>query len=504
MTIPTAQALAVTAGTLALSAVLGGWYSRGKISSAEAFVTARNTTSHGATTATLVASSMGAWILFSPAEAGAAFGGITAVAGYALGSAVPMVVFVRLGPRIRRLIPDGHTLTEYAYARYGSAMYAYVLLVSVSYMFVFLAAEMTGIAGALSFLAAVPEWQTAGLVGFGVLVYAGYGGLRASIFTDTIQTLLVLPLLAVCFGGAVLSLGGTSVLYETITATNPTLLDPGFLPGLQFGAYIVIAVLGAEMLNQTWWQRIYAARDEATVRRSFGVAAVAVLPMLTLAGVFGIAASGMNLVVADSTAPGYNADVALFVLVANALPDWVALVVVLLAVLLVASTVDTLFNALSSVVTADLPLLLDDPEERTLTRTARLSTVLVALAATIIGAQGYSVLQLFLTADLLAAATFVPLLAGLYSPGLTERGALAASLSGLTLGAAFMPTLRGLLRLPFLPKPSFLAAFGIAALVSTGMALCAAELSDESYDLRDLSTRIRRLDERVSDGGERL
>ncbi len=260
------------------------------------------------------------------------------------------------------------------------------------------------------------------------------------------------------------------------------------------------------MLNQTWWQRIYAARDEATVRRSFAVAAVAVVPMLTLAGVFGIAASGLGLVVTDPSAVGYNADVALFVLVANALPDWVALLVVLLAVLLVTSTVDTLFNALSSVVTADLSLLLSDPDGRTLTRTARLCTVVVALAATAIGARGYSVLQLFLTADLLAAATFVPLLAGLYSPSLTERGALASSLSGLMFGATVMPTIRGLLpsTLFFFPFPSssFFAAFSTASLVSTGAVWWFVHRSDERYELTRLSTEIRRLDDRTTDGGE--
>ncbi|MFC7315657.1 sodium:solute symporter family transporter, partial [Halomarina halobia] len=190
-------ALAVTFVVVALTAAAGIAASRRGIEGVEDFISARNTVGGGSLTATIVASSMGAWILFSPAEAGAAFGGLSAVVGYALGSAVPLAAYSVLGPRIRRLIPEGHSLTEYAYVRYGPTMYAFVLVISVAYMFTFLAAELTGIAGGLEVVAGVPAWQTAVVVGGAVLLYTAYGGLKASIFTDAVQTLVILPLLAV-------------------------------------------------------------------------------------------------------------------------------------------------------------------------------------------------------------------------------------------------------------------------------------------------------------------
>jgi Na+/proline symporter len=504
--VSTEFALAATAVTVAVVALFGGVYARGRVGSVEEFVTARNATGRGVTTATLIASSMGAWILFSPAEAGAAFGGLSAIAGYAVGSAAPLLAYVVLGPRIRELIPEGHSITEYAYARYGSAMYTYVLLVSVFYMFIFLSAEMTGVAGALALVAGVPEWQTAGIVGLGVLAYTGYGGLRASIFTDAVQTVVILPLLAVGFVGAILSLGGVDTVHSQVSTANPQLLAPGFVPGLKFGAYVVVAVLGAELVNQAWWQRIYAAQDSETVERSFGIAALAVIPMILLAGFFGLAAAGLDLVVTDPTSSQYNADIAFFVLLGETFPGWVTAAVVVLAVLLVTSTADTLFNAISSVVTADLPRLLDDPDSDRLTAVARALTAVVALAATAIGAQGMSVLRLFLTADLLAAATFVPLLAGLYSERLTGRGALAASVSGLVVGVAYFPTLRGLLTtvgIGGLPAPSFFVSFLTAAGVSAGLTAVAALLSGTRYDLGRLSREVGRLDDVATDGGGR-
>jgi Na+/proline symporter len=369
-------------------------------------------------------------------------------------------------------------------------------------MFVFLAAEMTGITGALALVAGVPARWTASLIGLFVLAYTAYGGLEASIFTDTIQTLLILPLLAVGFAGALFALGGTDEIYRTATAGSPELLNPAFLPGVEFGAYVVIAVVGAEMLNQAWWQRIYAAENSGTLRRSFLISALAVLPMIVLAGLFGVAAAGLGLV---NTGANYNADIAFFLVLQEAFPEWIVLIVVLLAVLLVMSTADTLFNAIASVVTADLPRVLDDPSRGTLTAAARALTAVVAIAAAWVGAQGYSVLELFLTADLLAAATFLPLLAGLYTERLTGSGALTASLAGLLVGLAFFPTLREPVSavVPVLPTASFLYAFLGAALVSGGSALLASRLTGSRYDLGRLDREIGQLDEGepAADGG---
>jgi Na+/proline symporter len=495
--------LGLTAVVLAVFAAIGVWYARGRITTVEDFISARNSAGRRTLTATIVASSMGAWILFSPAEAGAAFGGVTAVLGYALGSALPLLAYAVVGPRIRRLIPEGHSITEYAYARYGSAMYAYVLLASVAYMFVFLAAEFTGIASALSLLAGVPGWQTAALVGATVFAYTVYGGLRSSMFTDVLQTLLVLPLLAISVGVVFLVLGGPFAAFEAVSSTRPELFSLGYLPGLEFGVYVAVAVLAAEMVNQAWWQRVYAARDTGTLSQSFGLAAVLVVPMVVAVGLLGPLAVGLGLV--DGTG---DASVSFFLVVNEVLPDWAVLVVAVLAVLLVVSSADTLFNAIASVVTADLPRLLDVDETR-LTAVARLFTGVVALGATVVGMQGYSVLTLFLFADLLAAATFVPLLFGLYSRTAWEGGAVAGNLAGLAVGLAFFPPARGALDAvglgPLLPAGSFLWSFLGAAGVSALVVALTARIGRRTYDLGRLAREVHRLDvgeeEASADGG---
>lgn len=497
--VSTSVALAVTVVTVLAFTAVGLFAARGRVHTVEDFISARDSAGRGTLTATVIASMMGAWILFSPGEAGAAFGGLPAILGYAIGGAIPLLLFIPVGARIRAVMPAGHSLTEFAYARFGHGMYVFVLIVSVFYMFIFLAAEMTGIARALSLVAGVPLWQTAGLIGGFVLIYTVYGGLVASILTDTIQTLVILPLLAIGFAGALFALGGTGEIHTAAATADPVLLDPTFRPGLEFGVYVAFAIIGANMLNQGMWQRVYAADSDTTLRHGFGFAALVVIPMVLLAGLFGVAAAALGL-----TEPG-TASIAFFLVLEEAFPTWVTLLVVILAILLVMSSADTMFNAIASVVTADLARLLNDPPQRTLWISGRVLTVSIAIGAVLIGSQGFSVLELFLTADLLAAAVFVPFLAGLYTERLSGPGAMTASVLGMVIGIAYFPFLRGpLLAIPgmdvILPEPSFLLAFVGATVVSALFTALVTVLGDAQIDLDTIDRDIRALDEPGTDG----
>ena len=496
--VSSAVALGLTVATLVGFAGLGIWYSRGGDGSADDFLTARNSVGRRRLTATLMASVMGVWILFSAPEAGAGFG-IAAVVGYGIGEAVPMLAYSKVGPRVRELLPEGHSLTEYAHARYGSAFYGFVVLVSALYMFVFVAAELTGIAGALSLVAGVPQWQTALLVGGFVLLYTGYGGLRATIVTDTVQAVLVVPLLALVVGGLVVALGGPGAIYADVAASNPGLVDPTNLAGLQFGLALAFAIFGAEMVNQTWWQRIYAGSDSDAVAGSFRAASALNGTTVVVAALLGIVA------VANAGGSLESPSVAFFALVGSVFGEGVSLAVVLLALLLVVSSVDSLFSALASLVTADLPRLVE-ADDRQLRLGARLLTGIVAVAAIYVSVRAQSVLRLFFFADLLGAAVAVPLLYGLYSRRLTGRGALASSLAGLAVGLAFFPDFRGVwTAIPLvgdlLPAadPLYLTTFGGAMVVSGAATLVSARRSSATFDFERLADAESVA---VTDGGE--
>ncbi len=182
------------------SAVLGaalccfaflGLRARGRTGSLDDYVTARNSQTGTSLGLSFVASGMGAWILFAPPEIGA-FIGPVALAGYALGSALPLVVLGLYGPIIRRALPDGRSIAEFAEACYGRGVRRWVTLVSVAYMACFLAAELTAIGAITALLSDVPPgWVIIGVT-LTTLLYTVRGGLRASLATDRWQAWLLL------------------------------------------------------------------------------------------------------------------------------------------------------------------------------------------------------------------------------------------------------------------------------------------------------------------------
>ncbi len=381
------------------------------------YTVSRNQIGGGVALATVTASALGAWILFGPPEAGSAFGGITAILGYCLGSAGAIFLFVFVGPRLRQIMPWGRSLNEYVSHRFGYGpfarpMYGLTVAVMLLYMFVYLAAELTAIAQALQLVINVPLLWTSLAVITIVFLYTAYGGLKATILTDAVQFVLIVPLLLVCFGAIALTMGGFSAAFEPVTANLPDLLSFNNIGGLRFGGSLILAVVSAELFNQGNWQRVYACRDDATVRRSFLGSSLVILPLIFIAGLLGIMAAGVNL----------SGPTAFFELLQTlAIPVWLVWAVVLLALALVMSSLDTLLNGIASVFTADLLKMTHQPEQVLLI--SRLLTVAVGIPAVAIAAQGYSVLYLFFIADLLCAAMIFPIVFSLYNRYQTAKNA---------------------------------------------------------------------------------
>ena len=406
----------------------------------EDYVVSRNQISSAVALATVTASALGAWILFSPAEAGSDpyFGGISAILGYCIGSATAVFVFVFVGPRLRQIMPWGHSLNEYVRYRFantsagnnswGRAMYLLTLAVMLLYMFVYLAAELTAIAQALKIIADVPLVITASVVIAADFLYTAAGGLKATILTDALQFVLIVPLLLICFGATIVLLGGFDQAFAPVAEKLPAMLSLGNLPSLRFGATLIIAIIAAELFNQGNWQRVYACRDDQTVRRSFLGSSLVILPLLFLSGLLGLIAAGFEL----------SGTTAFFDLLQTLnIPSWLPAAVVLLAVALVMSSLDTLLNGISAVFTVDLLRLSNQPEQVLLI--SRTLTIVVGALAVAIASQGISVLYLFFVADLICAALIVPIVFSLYSRYQTAANAFFSAIAGIIIGILFFP-----------------------------------------------------------------
>lgn len=415
----------------------------------EAYVTARGQVGTMAMTATLFASAMGSWVLFGPPEA-ATWGGIPAVLGYSLGAALPSLLYIPLSRRLRTLMPCGHSLTEYVQHRYGRTMHGLVLGIMLFYLFVALTAQVTGMAFIMQLVADVPLWMTAGVTLVATVAYTALGGLRASIFTDGIQSVLLLPLLAMGALGTVVVVGDPSALTSSVGDRAPELLQWSFRPGLEGGAALIIGIAAASMFNQGTWQRVYAAERVESLQRSFAIVAAAMVIVVLGTGILGLAAVGRGQ--ADP------ASAALFTLLLDTAPAGTGLGLVLLGLALVMSSADTILNALASLVAVDLRTVVPGLGAETLLRAARWTTVGLAVPVFLVAAQGYSVLYLFLVADLVCVAALLPVFGGLFSRRVTNRAATLGTCAGLVAGGVLFPA-------PGSATPQLLPAFSAALLV---------------------------------------
>jgi len=170
-------------------AVLGIYHSK-KFGGINNYLTANRNIGLFSLTTSLVASALGAWILFGPVAA-ATWGGIGAVIGYALGTAFPMIFLIYFGKKIRDEFPKGSSLIEFMRKKFGKSLFKLILLMTIFYMFIFLCAEVTAVAVLINYLSGTELWITALIVLISTLTYTLYGGLRASIFTDNIQMIVI-------------------------------------------------------------------------------------------------------------------------------------------------------------------------------------------------------------------------------------------------------------------------------------------------------------------------
>ena len=492
-------AIAVILITAASFTLLGLLQASQHTMTLENYLVSRNRIGTGMALATIVASAMGAWILFSPPEVGAT-SGLAGIVGYCIGQATPAALFAFMGTRMRFLMPAGHSLNEYVLHRFGQAMYRLTLGIVVFYMFVYLAAELTAIAKAVELMAGVPLWLTALLVITAVFIYTLVGGLEATIFTDAIQFAVITPLLLLSFGIAVVALGGWGNAIAPVTQTAPELLTLTHGPGLKFGATLVIAVISAEMFNQTNWQRVYACKTDTVVRRSFLGASLIIWPMLLLAGWLGILAMHF----------GFNDDRAFFSLIqALNLPGWVSIAVLVLVLALVMSSLDSLLNGIASVFTTDLLRFFPEKSASVILGLTRILTVVVGIPAILIAARGYNVLYLFLLADLVCAGALFPVLFGLYSRRLTGTMAVWSAVVAIAIGALFFPRpdFSGWNGLPMAGDllVSFAAPIVVSMVICLGwIQLRANQGQTEAFDFGKLSRDIRAYGEAEARPASRL
>jgi Na+/proline symporter len=378
----------------------------------------------------LVASALGAWILFGPASA-ATWGGIGAVIGYALGTAFPMIFLIFLGKKIRNEFPKGSTLIEFLRKRFGKSLFKLILLMTIFYLFVFLCAEVTAVATLINYISGTELWITALIILIATLTYTLYGGLRASIFTDIIQMIVILILLIISVF-YLISFTGDQFSFSFVKEKSPHLLSSNYIPNYTAGLTFFIAVAATNLFHQGNWQRVYAAKNDAVLKKSLILTFIVIIPIVLFMGFSGL--------VAVSIDPKVIPDLGFFSLLLRGQTEFLSMVIIILGLSLTISTVDTLVNAISSLIVVDGKATFNFSKKIDYLKFSKFFIVALSTIAFIIASKGFSILYLFLLADLFCCAFVLTVFYSFYNKKLNEKTAYISIILGLIGGFLLFPT----------------------------------------------------------------
>ena len=280
-------------------------------------------------------------------------------------------------------------------------------LVSVAFLCTYAAAQISAGGKALEGMLDIPMAIGMGMVALVVIAYSIAGGMRASIWTDAVQSLLMVVSMVVLLIAAVNHLGGLQAVFQQAGAIDgflnpsPTNLDvPGFIGPLAFvvgwmfaGAaalgqpHIVsrfLALQNTRQMNQVrWWYYSYY------------------LLFYCFATAVGLLS---RLYFGESS--GFDPEMALPNMARDLLPPWLAGLMLAGIFAATMSTADSLVLSCSSALTQDLPR--NPSENRWLLKAATGFTTLFALGIGLWSEQ--SVFSLVVWAWGTLGAAFVPIL----------------------------------------------------------------------------------------------
>ncbi len=405
-----------------------GLYHSKKFKGMSNYLTANRNIEVFSLTTSLVASALGAWILFGPVAA-ATWGGLGAVIGYALGTAFPMIFLIYLGKKIRSDFSKGSSLVEYMRKKFGKSLFKLILLMTIFYMFIFLCAEVTAVAVLINYLSGTELWITALIVLISTLTYTLFGGLRASIFTDNIQ-MVVIGILLFILILIISSSSGSNFSFEFIESKNPQLLSLSYIPNYTAGLTFFIAVAATNLFHQGNWQRVYAAKNYQTLKTSLIISFFIIMPIVFIMGFIGMVSFSID----SST----RADLGFFTLLLKDQKELISLIIIILGLSLTISTVDTLVNAISSLFVVDGKATFELNKNTDYLKISKYFIILLSIIAFGIASKGFDILYLFLLADLFCCAFVITVFYSFYKK-IDEKTAYISIIIGLVGGFLMFP-----------------------------------------------------------------
>jgi Na+/proline symporter len=344
-------------------------------------------------------------------------------------------IFTPLAIRLRKLVPYGYTLPDFIYQRFGKDKFVHIAFLVIYFGYQLGAIIINTLAGGYLLHALSGIDVSLAIVGMATiaLAYSLLSGLKASIFTDVIQMIMVLGITFVLVPWTIHNSGGWQTVINGlggVDGTHKSLFDPWI--AFTMGIPMTLGLISGPIADQMFFQRAMAVKVENIAKTFiyggllFGLVPIT-LSLLGFIGAAEVAKGAMN--VNDAQLVGAS-------VIATFLPKAAVWAFVIMAFAGLCSTLDSAMCAISSLGSIDIykKYTNKNASETQIVKAARIYMVSMTILGTSIALCQPKLLWLFLIYGALSSAGLFPTIFALYWNRLTARGASLAVMLSLLIG----------------------------------------------------------------------
>lgn len=274
------------------------------------------------------------------------------------------------------------------------------------------------------------------IMGIVAVVYTVMGGLKAVIYTDTIQWILLMGgLMFVGIPIAYIEIGGMEAIRATVAPEMLSLTNLTWQNVVFWG----VTIIPIWFVGMTLYQRIYACHDEKTAKRAWYMAGVFEWPIMAFLGVLlGLFArvaadQGMFAFLGAEDISETDPETGLPMLLRTVLPVGFLGIMMAAYFSAILSTADSCLMASSGNVVTDLIGRFKEfnPDSTAFVRTSQVVTLVIGTFALLLASTMENVLDLMLDSyAFMVSGLFVPVIGALYWKKSTPAGAMTAMIIG--------------------------------------------------------------------------
>lgn len=386
--------------------------------------------------------------------------------GFALGLAGSWMLFtgligawisaVLLIPTISKLSKKHKFLTfPQIFEHYYGAKVAFVagIISAIGYIG-FTSSQLLAGAKLASATVAEIDLQTA-LITMGIIavIYTGIGGLKAVIYTDTIQWIILMSgLIFIGIPFAYYAVGGMEVISNTLPKEFFSLSNVTWQQLVNWA----ITIIPIWFVGMTLYQRIYASKNEKQAKKAWFVAGLFEWPIMAFMGValglFSRVAyeNGMFAEIGYAVGSKFDAEMGLPILLNTVLPAGLMGLTLSAYFSAILSTADSCLMAASGNVQTDIlykTFRFKNKNVKSQLRVSQIITLIIGAIAIILASYMTNVLELMLYSyAFMVSGLFAPVIVALYS----KKPNTTAALIAMTIGGFTTISLNAMnIELPF-------------------------------------------------------